>query len=173
MTVLGPNGRPVGNRASRVQQWEGTLPFNGDYRIQLRPVQGLSESDYNLALTLTESAEEPEPSPSPSASPSPKYDAQAVNLPAGQSVEVAGKTSPKLVKRYLVTVPQGQVMTVKPIEGDVRIDVQYPNGGQVEKNAAGVKFVLPGEYRVDAIAADQADFRLNISLQNSPQKNTQ
>jgi serine/threonine-protein kinase len=86
-------------------------------------------------------------------------------VPAGKSVDVSGKTSPQLIKRYLVTVPAGQALTVKPVETDVRINVQYPDG-TVQENAAGVNFVRPGEYRVDVIAGNEASFKLNLSLQN-------
>lgn len=164
MTILGPNGKPVGNRATRVKDWEGTLPFTGNYTIQLRPVQGVADREYTLALTL-EPSPSASPSPSPSPSPSAKYDSETVKVPAGKSVDVSGKTSPQLIKRYLVTVPEGQALTVKPVEADVRINVQYPDG-TVQQNAAGVNFVRPGNYKVDVIAGNEASFKLNLSLQN-------
>jgi serine/threonine-protein kinase len=145
-----------------VKNWEGTLPFTGNYTIQLRPVQGVADSAYTLALTLAPS---PSASPSASPSPSPKYDQQKINVPAGKSVDVSGKTSPQRIKQYLVTVPQGQALTVKPVETDVRINVHYPDG-TVQQNAAGVNFVRSGNYKVDVIAGDEANFKLNISLQN-------
>jgi serine/threonine-protein kinase len=37
MTVLGPNGKPVGNRATRVKSWEGTLPFTGNTPFNCDP----------------------------------------------------------------------------------------------------------------------------------------
>jgi serine/threonine-protein kinase len=86
-------------------------------------------------------------------------------------VERSGKTSPQLIKRYLVTVPEGQELTVKPVVSDVNINVQTPNGA-VQQNAAGVKFVVPGDYKVDVITANEADFKLNISLQNVPVNST-
>lgn len=67
MTILGPDGQPL-DRARRVQRWEGTLPFTGDYTIQLSPVQGLPESNYRLSLSLT-SAPAPSPTVSPTTSP--------------------------------------------------------------------------------------------------------
>ena len=170
MTVLGPDGKPL-NRATRVQRWGGRLPYTGKYTIQLRPVQGLPNSDYTLVMSLEGTKPSPSPSTSPSPSPSPKYDQEKVSLAAGKSVERSGKTSPQLIKRYLVTVPEGQELTVKPVVSDVNINVQTPNGA-VQQNAAGVKFVVPGDYKVDVITANEADFKLNISLQNVPVNST-
>jgi hypothetical protein len=84
----------------------------------------------------------------------------------GQPLDLLGQTSPQLIKRYVVRVPTNQVMTVNLVEGDVSLNVQYPNG-QVERNASGVKFLLPGDYRVDVLAQQQTSFRLNIGVQNA------
>jgi serine/threonine protein kinase len=37
MTILAPNGEPVDARAIQVNNWDGTLTFTGDYKIQLKP----------------------------------------------------------------------------------------------------------------------------------------
>ena len=46
---------------------QGELPADGEHIIQLRPVEGLESSDYELAVSLSEASEEtPEPEPEPS-----------------------------------------------------------------------------------------------------------
>ena len=172
MSILGPDENPVNNQANRVTQWQGRLPFTGDYTVRLSPVKGLQRSDYRVSLSLLAPPASPSPSPSASPSPSPspstkpQYDTESINLTVGQPLDLLGQTSPQLIKRYVVRVPTNQVMTVNLVEGDVSLNVQYPNG-QVERNASGVKFLLPGEYRVDVLAQQQTSFRLNIGVQNA------
>jgi serine/threonine-protein kinase len=180
MTVLGPDQNPVNNGATRVTQWQGTLPFNGDYTIQLSPVKGLSDSDYQLALSIANPAS-PSPSPttttSPSPSPSPTttpdYRTERVNFPNGQgSVELRGQSSPTQARRYLVNVEKGQQLTVQvPPEVGVSVDVRAPNG-QVVADASRVKFwqgpaISSGEYQIDVIAPKPTTYRLNMGVQNS------
>ncbi|MEL6602715.1 MAG: serine/threonine-protein kinase [Cyanobacteria bacterium J06614_10] len=53
LTVFGPDGEPVGRNAERVARWEGELEEDGEYRVQLSPVRGVSSSDYQLDVTLS------------------------------------------------------------------------------------------------------------------------
>jgi serine/threonine-protein kinase len=185
MTVLGPNQNPVGDRARRVLQWEGTLPFTGDYTIQLSPVRGLQESDYSLQLSLA-SPPSPSPSPSPTATaspspspttpetPTPAYETERVNLPGGTgSLELVGQTSPQQIRRYVVPVQAGQQLTVDAVQGDVAMDIRYPNGQPVE-DASGVRFwqaQLPrgGNYRIDVRAQEPTNFTIDLSVENLEQ----
>jgi serine/threonine-protein kinase len=172
MTVLGPDRKPVGNRARRVQQWQGTLPFTGNYTIQLSPVQGLSESNYTLELSLADPTQ-PKPKPSPSASPSPsespiaEYEAEPIKLSAGQ-LELAGQSTPTKVKRYLINLQQKQELAVQvPKDSNVSLDIRDPKGQILE---AGVKFwkapvPISGEYKIDVIASEKpTNFKLNVSV---------
>lgn len=40
MSILGPDDKPVGDQTTRVQQWQGKLPFTGEYTLQLSLVKG-------------------------------------------------------------------------------------------------------------------------------------
>ncbi len=61
LTILKPNEESVDERSTRVTRWEGILPENGNYMIQLRTVRGVKDSAYRLNLRLTN----PEPTPTP------------------------------------------------------------------------------------------------------------
>jgi serine/threonine protein kinase len=62
MTILAPNGEPVDTRAIQVNNWDGTLAFTGDYKIQLKPntttteptTEVTPESKYVLSVFLNE-----------------------------------------------------------------------------------------------------------------------
>ncbi|MBD0344154.1 MAG: serine/threonine protein kinase [Coleofasciculus sp. Co-bin14] len=178
MTLVGPDESPVNNQARRVTQWQGRLPFTGDYTIQLSPVKGLQGSDYKLALSLT-APPKPSPSPttttSPSPSPSPTgspgYDTESISVPTAGSNPLAlvGQSSPQKIKRYQVNVQQGQQFQVAVKDGNVAVDIRDPNGQVIE---AGVKFwsspapaASSGQYQVDVIAQNQnpTSYTLNIS----------
>lgn len=162
MTVLGPDGKPVDNRAKRVRQWEGKFLFTGNYTIQLSPVKGLQDSDYQLGLRLTEA---PKPKPKPTA----EYKIKRVNLLQGsKGLQLLGRTSPQNTQRYLVKAKQGKQLKLEVIESDVALTIRYPDGKLVE-NASGVQtwqgqLRSSGEYIVDVIAKQERNFAVNISL---------
>jgi len=171
MSLLGPDDSPVNNRAKRVSQWEGTLPFNGPYTIELSPVKGLASSDYKLDLSLT-NAPKPAPSPSPSPSPSPVYQTEPVNFLVGQnSLKLVGETSPQQIKRYLVNLQKGQQLTLEvPKNGNVSMNLLFP-GGRLVPGASNTKywqFQVPrtGEYKVDVIGSKKTNFSLDITVIN-------
>lgn len=72
LTVLNPQGAVIDAAAERVRGWQGDIPADGEYVIQLRPVEGLESSDYELTVSLSEpvtappeDVETPEVEPSP------------------------------------------------------------------------------------------------------------
>ncbi|AOX03534.1 serine/threonine protein kinase [Moorena producens PAL-8-15-08-1] len=164
MTVLGPDGKPVDNRAQRVRQWQGKFLFTGNYTIQLSPVKGLPDSNYQLGLRLTEAPKQ-KPEPKPTA----EYKIERVNLLQGtKRLQLLGSTSPQKIQRYLVKAKQGQQLKLEVIESDVALSIRYPNGKLVEK-ASGVqrwqgKLPSSGEYIVDVIAKQERNFAVDISL---------
>jgi serine/threonine-protein kinase len=170
MTVLAPDGQPADGNAERVTRWQSTLDFTGDYAIQLRPVRGVEQSDYRLEANL-QAAPEPTPTPSPSPTPTaePEIDAQRLTVPVGeQGIQISNNASDRLIRRYLVGLEAGQVLTAELLVGAVSLNVRYPNGQLVE-DAESVTFwqaQVPedGEYIIDVIAADQADFTLGVTI---------
>ncbi|RAM50522.1 MAG: serine/threonine protein kinase [Hapalosiphonaceae cyanobacterium JJU2] len=64
LTVLGPNREPIDNSAQNATFYQGTLPVNGRYAIDLTLPPGIAESDYNLNIQL-ESPPQPTPTQTP------------------------------------------------------------------------------------------------------------
>jgi len=179
MTVLGPDQNPVNNRARRVSVWEGVLPYTGDYYIQLSPVRGIAQADYELELNLKEPAEPtpspsttPSPTPIPTPSPTPAVDVEQVSFPAGATeTQVSGRTSSTTIKRYLVAAQAGQVLNVEITNGAATLDIRYPDGRLVE-DASGIvswqsQVPIGGDYQIDVIAVRDTDFTLTVSTQAS------
>jgi serine/threonine-protein kinase len=186
LTVLAPNGEVVSSDAERVLRWDGTLNFTGQYTVQLRPVQGLDASDYELELTL-EAAPLPPPSPSPtptpsptvtpepplppSPSPEPMVNEQPVFFPpASNTVRFDGRTNTNQIQRYLVEAEAGDVLSAEVLQGAATFTVRYPNGRVVE-NARRIIFwqselSRSGAYQIDVSSEGPSNYTLEISLIN-------
>lgn len=182
MTVFAPNGETVDNQSRRVTRWSGTLPYNGDYTIELGTVKGVSESNYKLELFLTNA--EPTPTPSPSETPSHRptqtprespvanilIDAEVINFPEGGigTQILSDRTNPERIKRYLLNLQPGQVVSARVLSGNATLDIRYPNGELVE-NATDLgewesKIDRPGEYKIDIKANQDSVFSLDITV---------
>ncbi|MGA9379560.1 MAG: serine/threonine-protein kinase [Phormidium sp.] len=186
MTVLAPNGETVDNLSRRVTRWQGTLADSGDYTIQLATVKGVSESNYKLELLLSN----PEPTPTPTPRETPNsvltpvpiptptespvanilIDAEPVNFPEGGigTQILSDRTNPARIKRYLLNLQPGQVVSVKILSGEPTLDIRYPNGELVE-NATGLgewesKIDRPGEYKIDLKANQESVFSVDITV---------
>ena len=169
LTVIGPNGEPVGRRASRVRSWQGVLKESGEYKIQMSPVKGIASSDYRLNVTLSIPIEEPEEPEEPSegrqeptvptepeveqpSTPTepdvpeppeqPSIQSERVNFPGGADrILLANGVVPGEVRRYVVNAREGQIMTVRITEaqGPAGFDVLMP-GGEMMADASGIVF---------------------------------
>jgi serine/threonine protein kinase len=173
LTVLSPDHRPADNKAERVQQWQGNLNYGGDYYIQLRPVQGVTQSNYRLNVSLDASTPPtPTPPAAPAPSPTPQIAPQPLEIPSGQqSVSVTDRADALLIRRYLVNVQADQVLKAELLQGAVTISVRNPNGDLVE-DASGITFwqaqvPTSGSYMIDVVATDSADFQLKVSVTGS------
>ncbi len=176
MNILGPNQEVVEPGASQVVQWTGTLPFTGDHVVQLSTTKGAVKSDYRLNVQLVNPASpSPIPTPIPTLTPTPtptpvaSIDSQPVTFSGGETrTQVSGRTSPRTIKRYLISAQKDQVLSVEINQGAVTLTVRYPDGRLVE-DASGVvswQAQIPngGEYQVDVIGTEDTAFTLNVSV---------
>lgn len=196
MTVLGPDQNPVNDQAKRVLGWKGALPYTGDYTIALSPIKGLSQANYKLNLNLANAqTQTPTPTPTTTATPTPTttttptptttatptptttatpspsnvgFETEGLRLRANDKILAVGQSRPNKIKRYLVNIQKGQVLTVNIQSGAVTLDIRYPDGSLVP-NASGIvswNKPLPrsGVYKIDVIANQPTKFILDFSL---------
>ncbi|UZQ52902.1 serine/threonine protein kinase [Trichothermofontia sichuanensis B231] len=179
MTVLRPDQQPIADRAERVTAWEGELTDTGDYAVQLRPIAGLAKGGYRLELLLTgNSPPEPSPSPSPtptespSPEPEPTFNTQVLDIPADvPEVNVSGQTSPQQIKRFIVKVEAGQVLSAVVLSGQAAtMDIRYPDGQLVEDATKVLSWQgqVPqtGTYQIDVVAPEPTDFTIAVGVRN-------
>lgn len=175
LTVLGPNQVPIEELARRVTRYQGTLPFTGEYTIQLSPVQGIEESNYQLDVLL-ENSVIPTPTPTPTETlPStvvPTVVPERISVNPGETVTPSGITSPQQITRYLVNVQEGQVLSVAVAQGAVTLDLRDPDGQLIEGASNLLNWQSQvsrsGDYQIDVIptASEDTEFAVNISIEN-------
>ena len=176
MTLLGPDRQPLSGQSSRVSLWQGTLPYTGNYYIQLSPVKGLDKSDYRLDVNLRSAATPtptptptpPTPTPTPSA---PTVQPQRVQFAPGQAaITVSDRATPQIIHRYLVRATEGQVFRVAVRDGSITLNISAPDGKLIQ-DAANVlswedQLSMSGTYQIDVIASQETTFSLDISIRN-------
>lgn len=172
MQVLAPNKTPVFDQAQRVTQWQGILPFTGNYYIQLSPVKvkGLSQSSYKLDINLTNPVK---PSPSPTESPTA---GNPIAIEVGEfqngqfQTEISGRIEQaNFVQPYLINLEAGQTL-ITQISAGASLAVRLPNG-QLASRASESQFQLdidaPGAYQIDVSAPGQADYVLTVQVRDN------
>lgn len=176
LTVLGPDRELLSEGSRRVTRYQGTLPSTGEYTIQLSPVQGIVESNYQLTLSL----ENPVPPSTPTLSPTPNpsvevstAEVERVSFPEGRTAtRVSGQTQKQQIKSYLVNVQEGQQLSVIVIRGAVTLDIRGPKGQLVPEASRLLTWQGPvtrsGDYQIDVIPIPnkEIDFALDISVSN-------
>ncbi len=169
LTVRGPSQETLANR---VQSWRDTLPYTGEYTIEISPVQGVEQSRYDVELTLS-NLTQPEPSPSPTESPvepaEPTIDTQAVNFPPGTSVTtLSDRAGPSVIKRYLVRAEVGETLRARVLEGQAALTISDPSGrplpNMTEVRSWEEEVSRSGEYQIDVVARRETDYTLEIGL---------
>ena len=190
LTVLDPQGQPVERSAQRVLNWQGTLPADGEYTVQLRPVQGLEQSDYELEVSISALPEpspsvepqpepepepeppvvDPQPEPEPEPNPNPDVTQQRVQIPPGQtSVQVSGQVNQDRTRRYVINVQEGQVLALDlpTVSGPVTLDVRFPDGELIPDASRVLSWQgqLPtsGDYLVDVSSPRPSNYVLRVS----------
>lgn len=175
ISIYGPDGEAVAEDARRVRSWEGTLEEAGEYVVQIQPVRGVAETNYDLTLEL-QSVDEPEPSPtetepSPTETvePDPEVISEQIVFPDGSTgVQVSGRVNASTVRRYLLQAEAGQIMSAQITQGDVQLDVYRPSGSPIS-GATGVIFWQgqldeSGVFAIDVYSGNQEAFALDIRI---------
>lgn len=182
MTVLAPDQKPVNDRSTRVSAWEATLPETGDYQVQLSPVKGLKKGTYKLDVQLA-SAPVVSPSPTPSLTIPPSPLTSPLSTPVsvieeelivlvsdGDSQQLSGQVGPQVIKRYRISAEAGQFLGASVQSGNARLNIRYPNdAGQLVAEAVQIRcwesqVPRTGEYQVDVLAAEVADYVVDLNL---------
>jgi len=168
MTINGPDNRPVDDNARRVSYWQGSLPFDGDYFIELRPVRGLTSGSYDITLSLKN---QPAPPPPPPPSPPPAtINEIPVNFPPGDNTQsFSDRIRQRVINRYVVSAENGDVISAQ-VWGGATLRVFDPSGQVISANGASYWQTVvsydsgyrPGDYRIDVLGPAGTDYTLEL-----------
>ncbi len=169
MTVLGPDGKPVSDRARRTTNWEGELPFTGEYGVQLTPIKGLSKADFTLDLKLSDPvAPTPTPSPTLTPIPSPSNDrVDRIIFDPGKVLKVVSdRADGKQGRRYVVGAQASQQMSLT-IQG-AKMNVLDSSGNPLPdaKNLTSwsAQLAVGGDYQIEIVTNGPADYTLSVEI---------
>jgi serine/threonine-protein kinase len=167
MNIIGPDGRPVDNNARRVSYWQGSLPFNGDYSLELSPVQGVSNGRYSLDVSLR-SAPRPSPTPTPTPTPvEPSINEIPVSLSGNDAQTFSDRIRPNAINRYVVSATQGTVLNAQ-VGGGATLRVFNADGRVVSDNGStswqGNISYDRQVYRIDTLGPIGTRYTLELSL---------
>ncbi len=174
MTVLNPDRQPVDGGATQVLQWRGTASYAGDYVVQVKPLSGISRTDYALNLSLEGVPPPPPPPPDPSPTPEPPevdIRTETLNLSPGESREVDNQVRANRMRRYLVDLQSDQGLIVDIIQGNVQVDIRDPNGRSLSSASGGTLQIGPGlpqsgRYQIDVSANQTVNYVLRATAIN-------
>ena len=167
LTVLDPAGDLVDPRARRVQGWQGILAATGQFVVQLRPVPGLAQSNYQLNLSLSDQIEtvlRPKPTPPEPEAPDPETDTQDPESPDSETdSQNPDLSDPAADPLQSETEPPEPVATLEEPEVQIAVEelrVQFPEGrnGILMANNVG-----PGRIRRYVVNARQGQI-LSVQL---------
>ena len=194
LTVLDPRGNVIDSSAERVQSWQGELQSDGEHVVRLRPVEGLENSDYELAVSLsdvlepapedeetpapeptpepTEPTDEATPEPQPEPEPEPDILEQRVQIPSGQtSVQLVDQVNADRIRRYVLNLQAGQTLSadLPNVTGPVVLDIRYPSGALIPDASRVLawqgEIVEGGDYLIDVRSSRPAEYTLRLTAE--------
>jgi hypothetical protein len=184
-----PNSVPSSDAVSSIPELTPTAPTE----ITPTPSESASRPSQTSPISDTPSTPDsvsqppelrqpPDPSPAPTApDPTPPIaptsdlaiDTQALDLLAGESIQISDRVNENSIKRYVADVQAGQILTVESVAGEARFDLRLPGGG-FPTNAVGVTFwqaqvTESGEYWINIVSDQPTDFTLRVEVSDTAQ----
>ncbi|TAF51796.1 MAG: serine/threonine protein kinase [Oscillatoriales cyanobacterium] len=189
LTVLDPQGI-VMDGGNRVAGWTGTFMKDGTHILRLQPIRGLESATYTLRLGLQAPKEDPiptpapqptptpapqptptptpipTPTPTPTPTPAPDPGVESIDLTSSNSSQVREAIEPPQVRRYQVTVRQGQVLSAE-LSNNASMTIVSPDGSAMATNTVFWSEEIPadGVYTIEVNAVQPVTFSLKLQVQ--------
>ena len=135
MTVLGPNREPIDGGSVRVALYQGKLPFDGKYIIQLNTVEGVTQSSYQLKVKLEKPVKVTPPDP-----------AIIENIPEEPTTEDTPEQTP-LEEPTIENIPEEPNIENIPEEPNTENIPEEPNTENIPEEPAAEE--SPGQFPSD------------------------
>ena len=166
--VFAPDGQLMTAPADRTT-WTGSLPQNGDYRVEVRPTRG--NATYTISATITNQPGATPPPPTPAPAPDGPSHAGGANDSGGTSAHVYFESgsdhaqiqlsiAPGAEDHWIVTANAGQTLsvTIQSDIGGITVSASDPFG----------EVLRAGEYEFDVFPlSDSGDYDISVFNTNT------
>ncbi|MGA7936443.1 MAG: serine/threonine-protein kinase [Kovacikia sp.] len=153
MNVLRSNQQAVDSSAYQTRSWTGQLPGDDQYLIQVS-----GSGSYSLEVAVT-----------PVSRPT-EEETQRVTFAKGMTgTTVTGQISPSQVRRYLLKTNQGQILSLKVLQGKINLSAIAPNGLRIGGSATNSKnwqgrIPMSGDYVIEITTEQPGDYVLSLEV---------
>ncbi len=144
---------PIDSTALQTRRWTGQIPTDDEYNIQVNGV-----GDYTLEVVMA-----------PLVRPNQEQTGRITFTRGSRNTTVTGQLSPDQVRRYLLRAKQGQLLRLKLLEGQVKLDAIAPSGQRltpVSKVQGEWQGTLPqeGDYVIEVSTDRASDYALVVEV---------
>ncbi|UBF25720.1 serine/threonine protein kinase [Kovacikia minuta CCNUW1] len=153
MNLLRSNQEAVDSAAYQTHSWTGQLPADDQYLIQVS-----GSGSYSLDVAIT-----------PASRPT-EEETQRVTFAKGTTgTTVTGEIAPNQVRRYLLKSKQGQILSLKVLQGKVNLSAIAPNGLRIGGSATNSKnwqgrVPMNGDYVIELTTQQAGDYVLSLEV---------
>jgi serine/threonine protein kinase len=153
MNLLRSNQEAVDSAAYQTRSWTGQLPADDQYLIQ---VSGSGTYSLDVAITPVSRPTEEE--------------TQRVAFARGMNgTTVTGQIAPNQVRRYLLKANQGQILSLKVLQGEINLSAIAPNGLRIGGSATNSKnwqgrIPTAGNYVIEVTTQKPGDYVLSLEV---------
>jgi hypothetical protein len=161
LTLVAPDGTPLMRSQSGSTSWSGTLPLNGNYRLDA--VNNYIGSQYTVNLTIQ---------PASGGGAQIHYQGTIQFPPGATYTSVNGFLAPRNIDRYTFSAAAGQPanLSVNSQNGQVLLTLVDPQGNPLVRYQSGAnswsgRLTASGNYRVDVVnQAVPSNYTLGLSI---------
>ncbi len=151
LNVLNSRQQSLNESAQNTRRWTGQLPANDHYYIQ---VVGTGAYTLDVAFTPPSAVSQTKPYP-------------ILFNPGTTSTKVMGTLLANGKRRYELRAAQGQVLTVRRLQGKVAVRAIAPNKsqfGRAQANRWEARLPVDGDYQLEVTAPQAQDYVLLVEI---------
>ena len=156
ISVIAPDGQKIGDAINGNKQWQGLLPMNGDYIVEISSPQN-STSDYALNIDI-------------STPNKPDVLTKRVRFnPGSTGATLRGLVGPNKIEHHLLKCMEGQQFGIQILQGEINFTVTDPTGRIIGGGGNGNDRwfgILPstGDYTVEISSPNLSKYAVNIEV---------
>jgi len=163
VAIVGPQGQVVGTAVNGTTTWQGKLPSNGDYTVEISAPNASAYEISLTVLTITDRNSGQAPKRSTAITERVRF------RPGATGTTLHGSVTAQQRQRYLLGCSKDQQFTVQVLHGQVDIKIVAPTQhtlGTISRGNSQWQGFLPstGDYAVEISAPNGSDYAISIEV---------